>query len=232
MKNPDSINPLWWLWLPVLFLAANIYLQIFSHTVNSESLLAENGLYENIQFAIILGAFLAGLVTLGRLSFRRMPWLFAWVGLVAFCAFFIAGEEISWGQFFLGWKTPEKWASINVDNETSLHKLWFWNDQMFRTLVEVGILVSGLLVPLIRKYRPSWLPSRLQIIFPPSRMAVTAGALWFLKLAKHLSAVFPVFSFSRISEVNEVFIYYFFLLYFVFMYRRVSAGHAGQALKA
>lgn len=41
----------------------------------------------------------------------------------AFGCFFVAGEEIAWGQWFFGFETPEAWASINLQQETTLHNL-------------------------------------------------------------------------------------------------------------
>jgi hypothetical protein len=37
--------------------------------------------------------------------------------------FAVAMEEISWGQTYLAWETPERWAAINSQQETTLHNL-------------------------------------------------------------------------------------------------------------
>lgn len=47
-------------------------------------------------------------------------------GLYALCGFglfVVAMEEINWGQTFFGFQTPESWAAINYQQETSLHNL-------------------------------------------------------------------------------------------------------------
>lgn len=65
--------------------------------------------------------------------------IFAWIGiqfirngqraigvlylLIAFCAFFVAGEEISWGQRLFGWTEPASLAAINHQNETNIHNI-------------------------------------------------------------------------------------------------------------
>lgn len=46
----------------------------------------------------------------------------SFVALAIIC-FAIAGEEISWGQWFLHWETPEQIASVNLQNETNLHNV-------------------------------------------------------------------------------------------------------------
>lgn len=39
-------------------------------------------------------------------------------------ALFVVGmEEISWGQTYLQWRTPESWAAINSQQETTVHNL-------------------------------------------------------------------------------------------------------------
>jgi hypothetical protein len=46
--------------------------------------------------------------------------LYAALGLLLF---FVAMEEISWGQTLFGFATPEGWARINHQHETSIHNL-------------------------------------------------------------------------------------------------------------
>lgn len=43
------------------------------------------------------------------------------LGLFFFVAF---GEEASWGQHWLGFKTPEELKQLNAQEETNLHNLW------------------------------------------------------------------------------------------------------------
>lgn len=45
------------------------------------------------------------------------------LAVVAIGAFLMAMEEISWGQHLLGFATPESWARINYQQETTLHNL-------------------------------------------------------------------------------------------------------------
>lgn len=42
---------------------------------------------------------------------------------LAILLFVVAMEEISWGQTYLAWETPQSWASINSQQETTLHNL-------------------------------------------------------------------------------------------------------------
>ncbi|MBK5270654.1 MAG: hypothetical protein JJE22_06535 [Bacteroidia bacterium] len=39
--------------------------------------------------------------------------------------FFVAGEEISWGQRIFGWGTPKTFGNFNLQDETTIHNLNF-----------------------------------------------------------------------------------------------------------
>jgi hypothetical protein len=46
------------------------------------------------------------------------------LGLLAVIMFICFGEEISWGQRFLGFQTPQFLTGLNAQNETNLHNIW------------------------------------------------------------------------------------------------------------
>jgi hypothetical protein len=60
-------------------------------------------------------------------------------GLVTLGAWFLTGEEISWGQRIFGWETPEALEEINRQGETTLH-----NIQGVQQLVPYAMLLAGL----------------------------------------------------------------------------------------
>ena len=45
-----------------------------------------------------------------------------YLGLAVAC-FLIAGEEVSWGQWFFHWQTPDALSQVNLQNETNLHNI-------------------------------------------------------------------------------------------------------------
>lgn len=57
------------------------------------------------------------------LSRRSARGLSLWFGVLAAAFFFIAGEEISWGQQAIGFATPKGYEQINTQSETNLHNL-------------------------------------------------------------------------------------------------------------
>ena len=61
--------------------------------------------------------------------------------------FFIAMEEIAWGQWFFHFETPEEWAKINKQGETTLHNLEGiqGNSEILRIIFGVGGLIGIIL---------------------------------------------------------------------------------------
>src|SRR3546814_4054045 len=79
----------------------------------------------------------------------------------------MAGEEASWGQHYAGWLTPENWQALNDQGETNLHNTSSWLDQKPRTLLEIGVIVGGILIPLLALRRPALREGRFALFLPP-----------------------------------------------------------------
>lgn len=87
------------------------------------------------------------------------------IGLVLLF-FFGAGEEISWGQRYLGVATPTSWEERNVQGELNLHNIdtlsgWLDADYLFRAFwVVFGIVIPVLaaMSPRIRAAIDRWIP--------------------------------------------------------------------------
>ena len=101
--------------------------------------------------------------------------------------FFIMGEEISWGQRLIGWDTPESWAEINYQQETTLHNLdWVYTTLTssetgffranFFNLLFVGMGLGLPVIALIPWARS--LIARLAIPIIPLRYAVLFVGAW------------------------------------------------------
>ena len=56
------------------------------------------------------------------------------------------GEEISWGQHFFNWTSPDFFKVYNNQNETNIHNISNIFDQLPRTLI---LLWCGLSIPII-----------------------------------------------------------------------------------
>jgi len=86
--------------------------------------------------------------------------------LLGLATLYFAGEEISWGQTYFHWKTPESFVSLNRQKETNLHNLEFDRYGQFvdlfddllsnvpRQILLALTIVGGVILPLALRRRP------------------------------------------------------------------------------
>ena len=103
---------------------------------------SEDGPLEWIQF---FGYFLAFICSITILYKRRgiginKKWL-AWLILAVIC-FFVAGEEISWGERLTGIGV-ESIRAINSQGETSIHNIHFFHHYLLDPSFEISCLFLG-----------------------------------------------------------------------------------------
>ncbi len=229
-RDRAALSRFWWLWLPVaIVLALFAWPQAFPASYRAW-IGGELGALEQLHVLIPL----ASLVLAGRMlvliQVRRQPLLWAWLALAALGSLYIAGEEASWGQHYLGWATPEAWQGLNDQNETNLHNTSSWLDQKPRTLLELGVIIGGIAIPLVALRWPAIRRARLAIILPPFLCLPSAVIAEAVRMSERaLSALAPGTTlFERASEVQELYFYLFILLYLIVLRRRLlprSADH-------
>lgn len=223
--DPGLDEAWWWLGLP---LGLAIFL-IAVHAVSPDWYRAYV-LPEGYGF-LELGHFLMpliGLVVAARIiaqpAVRARPLVFATATIGALACFYIAGEEMSWGQHFFQRRTPEFWSQVNRQQETNLHNTLDIFDKTPRMLVEVGVFAGGLLVPLAAMFLTWVRDNRLAIFLPADAMVPTAlGALLFKVMAtlEKEAGITPLV--TRPSEATESYLYLFILFYLIVFARRVRA---------
>ena len=225
-SDPDRL-PRWaWLWLPlalavVLIVIAHAAPEFYAVWLGSE----ERGMLELSHVLIPLAGFFLSLRILFMPQVRRFKWLWLWVILAALGCLYIGGEEASWGQHYLQWETPEAWEQINDQEETNLHNTSSWFDQKPRALLEIGVILGGILIPLFALKRPEIRKASFAIVLPPLITLPTAVLAEFSKTSERLlSAIeFDGILFSRASEVQETYFFYFILLNLIILRRRLLA---------
>jgi hypothetical protein len=218
--SEKPLSKIWWLWVPLAVMALQIPMEIFlSHDVLM-LLHSEQGPHEFVEFLILVAAFFIAVMTLLRMD-RKQKWLAAWTALAAICCFYVAGEEVSWGQKFVQWSTPEFWAHLNDQGETNLHNTSSWFDQKPRILLLIGVIGGGILIPLARRFKPSLLPKKFEIVYPPNILWVIAFITFAVESTDKLSETIGASVFARGSEVVELYLFYFVLLYLVVLRRRI-----------
>ncbi len=215
------IHPFLWWGIPVLFLAGQILSELLVPDADKPAFFSEEGPHEKFQalimaFAVVLAA---------RLFFAvDSLWLKLWYGIAFLGSLYVTGEEISWGQTYIGWATPESWGLINDQNETNFHNTSDWLDQKPKALLQVGVLVGGLIIPALMRWRPSALPDRFSKVYPLWQVSVTAAFAVLVKLVETGQDLGFFRVFWRASEVLEIYIYYFVVIYLYAMWRKLKAG--------
>lgn len=212
-----NIPKIYWLYLPILWLIGQFILEF---TLSSSLLLkihAERSVHEIIQFGMVSAACFISVYTLIKLKSKK-TWQAGWLILTAICCFYVTFEEISYGQAFFNWSTPDYWQNINNQQETNLHNTSRWLNQIPRYGLMGGIAIGGFIIPLISYAKPSWLPKKFSSIYPTAHFTVTATCILIVALGHKLSKTFlDAKLFERASEVEEIFIYFFVLLYTLYV---------------
>ncbi len=193
--RPRSGEPLGFASNTILALSgfAFVHYLLYVHPVGYVYFVSEDSWAE---YATFVGwAMAAGLLawTLLRDRAARRPGLL----LLAVATFFVAGEEISWGQRFLGFRSPELFAARNLKGETNVHNLT-GEPYYFHLVVALAVLSCSVLLPVLtrRLGRLRGWCSTLGIPIIPVR-------LWPFFLC---ASYFFAFSSLKKSEVAEMYL--------------------------
>lgn len=210
-----------WIVIPCLFLVMQVAIELFVPEVRMDALHSESGPHEFLQ-AIIM--FLASLLALRVLLMAPSRETKIWVLLALLGSVYTFGEEISWGQHVFDWATPDYWLRVNDQQETNLHNTSAWLDQKPRILLEIGVITGGLIIPWLQRNKAGRLPARFAAIYPTQQLALTAALYAAVKLGDMVLGWFDHRLFWRSSEVEELYMFYFVLLYLVVLYQRFKSS--------
>ena len=230
-QGAPGIVPLWlWLVVPILFYFAVVISLGIDEALHFWVVNDERGLGENLTTFWFLGvAVLSFLIFRERELFEGhwLRWCFALMSVVAF---FVAGEEASWGQHFFGWGTPDWVADLNKQNETNLHNMaQKLLDQKPRAIVSIVIFLGGVVMPLLYKKNKLAFVDGYPMIkwLMPTPQLIPAALFAFLpRLPDRIQRNFDVslgqmfdMPTRHFQEVQEFYIGLFIFLY-VFALRR------------
>jgi len=221
--------PAWlYFWLPLASALALSAIWHLDRRFYKNYFVGEIGILEATHFVVPLISIAFCLAILALREARQDRLVFTWILLGLLGSVYMAGEEISWGQHFAGWLTPEAWQAINDQGETNLHNTSAWLDQKPRTLLELGIIVGGIIVPLLALRYPSMREGRFALFLPPLSCLPVAivcevGKVWE---RLHDLGLWEFVIFSQASEVQELYISLFILLYLMVFRNRLLARRA------
>ena len=195
-----------------------------------ESFLYENGFVETLQSLLLLISIYFLIITFKKIGLKKIIKFFLSVKILALIYYF--GEEISWGQHYFKWVSPEFFLDNNNQGETNLHNMSNLLDQLPRTLVTLWCSLIPILFYFIKK--KFTLNYEIKIIIIPTDQLLKISIIFLLiflpdffidKLSLHSGHVIngkdipeAVFwdiislNFLRLSEVHElIFCFYFFV---------------------
>lgn len=217
--TPSTLPVFLWGVIPVLIIVAQILIELFVPNEYMTPMHTEGGPHETLQF-LFIGLCVPLAATM--LFSLKHAFLKFWIGAAMLGCIYIAGEEVSWGQHIFGWVTPEFWSGVNDQNETNLHNTSSWLDQKPRLLLFLGAVVAGIVVPALRRWKPSWLPARFSALYPSDILFVAAlGVLLPYSIHEIAEHILDSGVFYRVSEVQELYLYYFILLYLLDFKKRI-----------
>jgi len=148
--------------------------------------------------------------------------------IITLACFYMAGEELSWGQHLWGWDTPKWMMEVNDQKETNLHNMSSWFDQKPRLLLEIIVIVFGVFMPLYRKITGKIFQTNdWRYWLFPTEICLPVSILVILsKIPERITSIFdlPVTVFAipdayplgrvfTYSEIQELFFAIFLALY-------------------
>ena len=204
-----------------LFVAVSaLYRPLYGVFVN------EDGLGEWATFLAVIALVPMGLAIARRLwRLNERSWALLFV-VAAIGAFFIAGEEISWGQRVFGFATPGDLAEVNRQGETNVHNigsvLSFLNLAMFIVAVVAGMM------PFIWRWGAHARQRDIStmIVVPPLFLASSFLLAAAYRLVRYALLPDAHYVISRYAEFIELLMFGALLAFAVLLYRRLPKAEA------
>ena len=218
--------PAWlYLWLPLIAAAALLLAWHLAPNFYKGYVVGEIGILEAIHVIVPLVSIGYCVAILMQREVRADTLVFVWILLGLLGSVYMAGEEASWGQHYAGWLTPESWQAINDQGETNLHNTSSWLDQKPRTLLEIGVIVGGIAIPLLALFRPAIRQGRFALFLPPLACLPVALIGEVAKFWERLQSkgAWDAVLFYQASEVQELYLYLFILFYLIVFRNRILA---------
>ena len=190
----------------------------------------EFGFVENLTAAFLLVAIITGVLVFRQRHYYPFPEFKIFILLfIAGCIYF-AGEELSWGQHYLGWETPESIAAINKQNETNLHNIHKIFGAYPKIFLEWTIYLTGVFC-MVRIYRgsaPYHSVSHWQFWYLPTYVVIVTSILAFMyRVVDRIENWFHLDFLIDPDEMHECLLATFLLLYILSVYRRLKLHSKG-----
>lgn len=232
MQNsyPKDLPKWLWLWLPIV-VALFPYVMRLIDVKTDSYVFGELGIIENYTFIVLFIAIILGVLSILKMKSFEFPFFKFWLTLLVLGCVYYAGEEVSWGQHWFGWGTPEGWMDVNDQGETNLHNTSALLDQVPRMLLTIAAIVGGVIIPVYFLIRDKvfstgeffgWLwPSYVNI--PTCLLAVTVSL--HEKVYKLFGTTVPNILDIRAGETKECLLAMFLFMYIASFYKRLKEAN-------
>lgn len=156
----------------------------------------ENGLIELLQvFFLILSIYILFkfLIQLKNIKYRSIK-LLLYLYTIFLCFFFL--EEISWGQHFFNWQSPEFFMNFNSQNETNIHNINSFFNEFPRLILSIYCGLSFLIVRYVK------IDHIKNILFPSKNLKYISYFFILLFIPNFILEKF----FSELNNSSDLFI--------------------------
>jgi hypothetical protein len=228
-----EVSPLWF-WLPFSLVLLQFVARYISPEIHDLYIQGhrESGLVEFWTPAALIPGIYFGIKSLRQ--WEQLPNFSSrmWIAMVTLGAFYMAGEELSWGQWLFHWDTPETCAAINDQNETNLHNTSAWLDQKPRLLLELWALIGAIRIWVLDARGKQTDPGTTAYWFWPSRPLAWTGVLSALVMMPErakdwwgvrLPAPFDI----RVTETQELVLGFFLTFFLASVWLRLRSRSGG-----
>lgn len=189
-------------------------------------LVAEDGIIENIQFVFYLVAALIFTRTLFKFYKNKQLLNFVLFSVLTLGLFFIAFEEISWGQRLFGITTPEAIKETNWQGELNIHNQGFFQSKIEYLYMALGLIASLSGVVLHNFYDK--FQKKYHLIIPSTLTFFYFFSIFvYYFLNQYLVFYYQIFSAEKIGmgrwqEVAELFLSTAFLIFAISVYKKIK----------
>ncbi len=217
--------------LAVWLICAAFYAVFMYFAFTTPSVLkGELGLLENTQAVFLL-------IALGLsiyMAFQKNEkWLRYWLIFISLGLFYLLTEETSWGQHYFDGAMFDFFSRFNDQGENNIHNSSSWFDQKPRALLLFGMILGTIVHPLMKRFRgrglfdnPWWLAPTLVCLGPVvfSQIGSLPERIDDLNLFSISAQAFT--GGYRSSEMEEVYMYMFFITYLLSLRHRRKLHNA------
>lgn len=193
------------------------------------------GIAETLVGVGILSAAVIVAFILARATVALDWTLKVWLALFVVAMIFFAGEDLNWGQHYLGVTPPEFFLEHNREEETNIHNMWpLLFNRLPRAIVNAWLIVACILVPLGLRFPVHLLRNIVPpVLWPDRRLLFPASMVFAIKGLRHLgSGVSTEQSWLlgvRHSELEELMIMCVLVLYALMLRERLVTRPASAS---